>query len=340
MMNNVNSFEAVRARVNLRAFLETELGARFEKLGGHLRASSCPACGTGGGMSHKLVLLGEHNEKWKCFSCGERGDVSDAAMKTWGISLRQALRRLATEAPPLPLALPEATPQKDRARQEAVRDVIQRIRAGVLTQGLNQQTVNYLVERGISERVVREGTRRGLFGALPPNETEAIRWLVKQVGRERMEAAGMWGADKRAPAVAYRPLAFFLGSESAEFRLIRKPGENERKALRYGEAEQPWIWTGKDRSKAVITEGAIDLLSMVELGYNGDVIGLPGASTWKPEWFQRYRRIALCLDPDKAGQEAATKILDACHKAGIQAENRPPKGGDVNEFLRQRKRTH
>jgi hypothetical protein len=75
------------------------------------------------------------------------------------------------------------------------------------------------------------------------------------------------------------------------------------------------------------------MLSLAALGYKGDIIGLPGASVWEPEWFAGNSRILLCLDNDKAGQDAAAAITRWCRENGMPVKNSPPPAGDVNKQL-------
>lgn len=64
-----------------------------------------------------------------------------------------------------------------------------------------------------------------------------------------------------------------------------------------------------ESSHVILTEGEFDCLILKQWGYA--TVGLPGASTFKPEWVQKFgrcERVSLCLDTDAAGVAASTEI--------------------------------
>lgn len=330
--------ENVKASVSLQVFLE-EHGAQFRKVGGNWRSDFCPCCGASRADSNKLGLH-SGDQKWRCFSCGRGGDVIDAAAALWCMPHRDALKRLAGEqwvsaATPVMRRRSSTDPSANQARQAALNKALERLREGVGKLAPDPEVMAYMTKvRGIPGRVIAKAQALKMLGFLPAAPFQARLFLEDTVGQDLMLESGLWKEGQKIPAIAYRPIVFFLpGMDSAEFRLCRKPNDGERKAIRYGSASRPWYWAGED-SRLAVVEGAVDLLSLVALGFKGDIIGLPGASVWRPEWFAGASRVLVCLDPDKAGQNATTRILAACERLGIPAINRAPKNGDVNDNLR------
>jgi DNA primase len=336
----MNLIEQVKASVALQGFLEGYGRAEFRHVAGNLRSDTCPCCGEGKKGSNKLAIH-PSGMKWRCFSCGKGGDVIDAAALIWGISHRDALHRLAKEqwvdvTAPIP-----PRPQKsegDKERQEALKEALKRLQRAAAAHVHEDEVVNYLIrDRGIPGRIIAQAQAQGMLGFLPKDPLRAKMLLEDRVGKDLMIRAGLWNPEKKMPGVAYRPIIFFMpGLDSAEFRLARKAGEGERKAIRYGSASRPWYWSGEDGSRLAVVEGAIDLLSLVALGFKGDVVGIPGASVWRPEWFAWASRVYTCLDPDKAGRIATQRIIAACERMGIEVIDKSPVEGDVNDILRSR----
>lgn len=341
--------ENVKASVSLQGFLEG-FGAKFTRVGVGLRSDACPCCGEGQKGSNKVGLLAG-GQKWRCFSCGKGGDVIDAAAFLWGIPHRDALHRLAKEqwvsdtVPVTRNSRAKTEEDQKKAQQAALNEVLKRLQKAVAGYVPEDEVIAYLTrhdeehQRGIPGRIVAQAQARGMLGFLPNNPLKARMFLEDRVGKDLLIQAGLWNPEKKMPAIAYRPLVFFMpGMDSAEFRLAREAGEGERKAIRYGSASRPWYWPGEDGSKLAVVEGAIDLLSMVALGFKGDIAGLPGATVWRPEWFAGAGKVYTCLDPDKAGKTATSRILAACGRLGIEAVDRSPVEGDVNDILRSRLR--
>jgi len=81
-------------------------------------------------------------------------------------------------------------------------------------------------------------------------------------------------------------------------------------------------------------------LSVVELGFDGMVMGLPGCRNFKRYWVERVHkaygsRFELGLDPDQPGMQAALAIGDVMSESGLQYEWVVPEGGDWNDLLKQ-----
>lgn len=68
-----------------------------------------------------------------------------------------------------------------------------------------------------------------------------------------------------------------------------------------------------------IVEGALDALAWTMLDTEGRVaLGIPGTSGWRSEWASvaRGRVVHVATDADDAGDKAAKKIGEDCHRAG------------------------
>ncbi|MEM7386300.1 MAG: toprim domain-containing protein [Verrucomicrobiota bacterium] len=90
---------------------------------------------------------------------------------------------------------------------------------------------------------------------------------------------------------------------------------------------KPDLWRAFNLSKSVevyLTEGESDAITLIDEGMEHPgyscVVALPSASTFKPSWAKRFarKRVALCFDNDRAGEEARDKV--AGHLDGVAAE--------------------
>lgn len=64
----------------------------------------------------------------------------------------------------------------------------------------------------------------------------------------------------------------------------------------------------KEAEEVILTEGEFDALSLRQLGFAA--VSCPGAGLFKEEWsswFENYRRIYICFDPDEAGKAGAER---------------------------------
>lgn len=309
----------------------------------------CPYC-KGGGHNALSVFPQDGTWRWNCFRCRRGGTVIDFAAAVWGVSELEAAKRLANEDTGFLGAAVCRTPAPERKatteENPALTLALQALFKGAYTRV--PEALDYLRSRGIGSRTVAEACLRGLLRFLPANPKEASALLAQRVGVESLVAAGLLRQGKRWPAIAFRPLVFFFpGGRAAEFRLARAPQQGEPKAIRYGHAEWPWWWkVGAAAETVYVVEGAIDLLSMVEMGLKeGDaVMGIPGVTSWKAEWFTRIHglypksRFVIALDADRAGRSVTKGIHEALDSLGIPALEVAPEGKDWNEQLQAMKR--
>lgn len=331
-----------------------DLPAGVERLGYTLRrhgqrysSNQCPCCGKADEGSNRLSLFvdGKGIWRWRCFVSGEGGTAIDFVMAALAKTQAEAVDYLlgdtgpAESFKPLPRAIPKST-EVEAEKQAAVESVLRLI----LDRGMTSEKgcLDYLVGRGISESKVIEAGQRGLIRMLPSQPHEAKRWLINNVGEVLLKKAGFWKEDSKMPGICFRPLVFLYPElKLAEFRIIREPSsDREAKSISYGRHEWPWVWRGAKTDRVRLVEGVIDALSVVELGFDGMVMGLPGCRNFKRYWVERVHkaygsRFELGLDPDQPGMQAALAIGDVMSECGLPYEWVVPEGGDWNDLLKQ-----
>lgn len=328
-------YEGVRKQVSLNAFLEEILGEPTVTRTG-LRWSSCPHCGASDQESRKLTLSGE-GQYFRCFACGSHGDVLEAAALFYRCSHKEAAARLSADKPWVMNQLASMKKNLVPALPERA-FVAEAISKLLLSQEgyWDYDVLAYLMkERGLPVELLREAHDKGYLRMLSADLGIASSQVRRAVGDRLLIASGMLNPEKRTPAIVFRPLVFgFPGNEAAEFR--RLPGQSYGpKALRHGSALMPWRWNEGRGSVTAIVEGLIDLLSLVAMGFDGEVIGLPGCRQWNAAWnpLLADRTVIIKFDPDGPGQCAAADLSNDLQSEGIRAWVDCPKDGDINDEL-------
>ena len=100
-----------------------------------------------------------------------------------------------------------------------------------------------------------------------------------------------------------------------KYRTIPKAGESKKIWSEQGSEMLLLNWdrVPKDSERLYITEGEIDMLSLLEIGIK-NVVSVPNgtkSTEWiekQYEWLERFKEIVLFLDNDKAGQDAIKEI--------------------------------
>ncbi len=342
-----------KREVSLVDFLERELQVTPVAKQSGYRFSSCPHCGPSESGSMKLSVR-HGSQSYHCFGCmGQRESYSvvDACVAMYHLDPIEAAKKLLRDIGTLPPPKPRPVPAKVEADLDPVISEVTLKIFDALQGRKNDQVTRYLMaERKIHPHVIEEFHKRGILAFMPPISMHAKGMLEKHVGKDLMVQAGMWNPDKKAPAIAFRPMvSFFPGHNRAEFRLIKDPREGEPKGMRYGADTYPWYFE-QDSSDTAIVEGIIDAMSLLSLGWNGSIIGIPGVNSWKAEWFSAnarkrgVKRFFSFFDNDNEKERKGliknpgaywTNVLDAAlQKEGLIHVPCQPKSGDLNDLVK------
>jgi len=303
-------------------------------------------------------------DSWKCFGCGEGGDVFSFVMKRDGLSFPEALKVLAAKAG---VELDERTTRED-ARKARLRSVLESAIAfyhAVLTGSkAGQPALDYLRGRGFTDATIATYQ----LGYAPGGWDTLARNLAakRQVGTDDLVEAGLAQPRQSSRGGVYdrfRERVIFpirdangnavgLGGRILEGdgpKYLNSPAtplfDKSRTLYLIDRAKAPMRKGGQ----AVIVEGYTDALMAHQAGFDNVVASLGTALTpGQVALLTRYAtKIALAYDVDAAGEKAGTfgaQALEgligqlAVADTGVELDEvrvvRLPDGKDPDEVLR------
>lgn len=317
----------------------TDRGVELRQHGAGYSTNYCPSCTPAGrgGSKVSVFMAGSGTWRWKCFACSKAaGSAIDWVAVKDGITAVEAAKRIVGfTRPSVTTAKPQASVAASK-KPDIMSEIIRRIMPGV---GMTAASA-FLAGRGISGDVIQEAFERKLAFSYHNDPGMARHFLLERVGFNLLNEAGMLKQGCSWPAVAFRPIVFPYGKSGAGFRaLVAK--QDSPKEIRYGRTE-PWWWEGSEAAETFLTEGVIDALSVISMGWKGNVMAIPGVTTWKDEWLSVLARRAgkkspalhIGFDADKAGWLAGERLAETCRATGFDFLIRHPHGGkDWNDVL-------
>ncbi len=311
-------------------------------------------------------------DSWKCFGCGEGGDIFSFVMKRDGLSFPEALKVLATKAG---VELDERTTRED-AHKKRLRDVLESAIAfyhAVLTGSkTGAPALDYLRGRGFTDETIARhqlgfapGGWDTLFRQLAAKRNVRADELV-EVGLAQPRQSSRGGVYDRFRERVIFPIRDTNGSpvglggrilaaatnDGADHgpKYLNSPAtplfDKSRTLYLIDKAKGPI----RKSSQAVIVEGYTDALMAHQAGFENVVASLGTALTaGQVGLLTRYaKKIALAYDVDAAGEKAGTFGVNtlealigqlAATGDGVELDEvrvvRLPDGKDPDEVVRE-----
>ncbi len=275
-----------------------------------------------------------HSEKqiYKCFSCGESGNVITFVQKYNNISFLEALKLLADR---VGIKLDISSPKKNTAYEKyyEINDTVLKYFKNNLISNDGKEAMKYLTDRGLTKDIVSEfniglATSNKLSSMLTNKYSDKDLLdidIVKDINGKLYDSFQnriiFPIIDENNNIVAFSGRKYFKVdledntlpkySNSKETIIFRKSGifYNINNAL-------PFI---KKSKEIVITEGFMDTIRMSSIGYK-NVVALMGTAFTKEhlEKIIKYKcKVILNLDQDKPGKDATIIIGDELIKNNI-----------------------
>ncbi len=307
-----------------------------------------------------------HNEKtpsfyvvpakgfYKCFGCGESGDVFTFLMKRQGLTFLDAVRQIAARVGvEIPESTREVREEPHRALYEAVAFAADHFRRQLWEEDAGAAARAYLENRGIP----REAADRFGIGYAPA-EWRLLRESAHRHGitDEVLEEAGLIKRSEKSeePYDRFRdrlmfPTADVTGRVIAfGGRLVGRAATNAPKYLNspdtpiYHKGEQLYglNWSKgaiRREGAALVVEGYMDYVSLAARGIENVVAGLGTAMTAEQaNLLARYAgRAYLLYDSDTAGLRATFRTADALLRANVHPlVVSLPQGEDPDSLVR------
>jgi DNA primase len=298
-------------------------------------------------------IVSPDRETWRCFGCGEGGDIFTFLMRRDGLDFREALERLAEKAG---VELSERTAREDRERKrlrDALESAIAWYREVLLQANQAERARAYLAERGLSAETLDRFTI-----GYAPNTWDALvkRLIGKGYSNAELIGAGLASPSNRGGVIDKFRGRIIIPIRDASGRAVGlggriMPGAEGPKYLNSPATrlfDKSRTLYGIDLAKAairkagltVIVEGYTDVMAAHQAGFANVVASLGTALTHgQVELATRYAdAVALAYDVDLAGEAATQRGLleelgpdQAVSKVRVV---RIPAGKDPDELIR------
>ncbi len=268
---------------------------------------------------------------WKCFGCGEGGDLFHFVMKRDRIDFREALELLAARAGVELPSRPGRSPEQDEehARLYAVLQTAALYYHAMLLSPAGLAAREYLERRGLSPETIETA----LLGFAPHAPGAFERHLVEAgFTRQELTAAGLLGSGEHGTFDWFRGRVLFpirdqqgrvVGfggramSDEVQPKYLNSPQTPlfDKGALLYGlDRARAAI---RSEGRAVVVEGYMDVLAVHQAGFL-NVVATLGTSITERHLDQLKRlapEIVLALDPDTAGLHATERAIEVARSA-------------------------
>lgn len=324
-----------------------------------------------------------HNEKspsfyvnddkqfYHCFGCGAHGDVIGFTMRMENLSFPEAIENLAGQAGlPVPRDTPMQREQYDHEKH--LYQLLERATAFFEEQlfaPAGREALNYLRGRGLSD----EAMRRFRLGYAPQDSQLLLRRLIGEGFKlpDILELGLAKKSEERNESYSFfrHRVMFPVGDRRGRIVAFggRVLGEGEPKYL--NSPDHPLFHKGKllyglsrargamaQNQSVIVVEGYMDVIALVEAGYQAAVAPLGTALT--EDQLQLLWRLAppiasrdpardycpiLCFDGDKAGVRAAARAIDRALPLLTTSQSLRiaylPEGQDPDSLLKQNGRS-
>lgn len=258
---------------------------------------------------------------YHCFGCGAHGDIIKFVAETSGLSYKEAAIKIANENA---IELPKMTATQKREYEEAEKiHTVLELAATYFTSLVTKEVEEYLLARGINKNIREQFS----IGYAPGKGCLIEYFEKKSISLKILLDSGLAGKkeDGRVYEVftnrimfpirnTYNKIVGFGGRVLGDAlpKYINSPETIvfKKSETMYGEN----IATSASYKKnySIIVEGYMDVIALNRIGINEAVASL-GTSVTEKHLQKLWRsgdEIIVCLDGDKAGQRASSRLID------------------------------
>lgn len=338
--------EEIKNRLDIKDLIESYL--KLEKTGVNYRAI-CPFHNE----KSPSFFISPSRQIFKCFGCGESGDIFNFVMKIEGVEFPEALKILANKAG---VEL-KADFKKNTFRQKIL-DINQsavKFFQKQLESQSGKRAKNYLLSRSISEDSIEEWEI-----GYAPNKWNALQGFLNNSGikDEDIEKTGLvvkgnkgfydrfrgriifpiWDINSQAIAFGGRIFEKITGEEGAKYLNIPNTEVYNKSMALYGidKAKKE----ARQKDFFILVEGYTDAIMAHQAGYKNTAATCGTALTdFHLNLLARYtKNLKLCFDMDFAGENATKRGIDLALSKGFDLKIiRLGKGKDPADLIKEDK---
>jgi len=284
---------------------------------------------------------------YRCWSCGEHGDIFTWVMKTRHLEFFEALQFLAEQAGVTLSSRGQTTTKSDKARwNAAMQDALAFFREQLAK---NEEAVSYCARRGLSDEVIAEWEI-----GYAPDVGDALASYLKRKGHSLAECKELYLVDEDNVG-GFRDrfwgrLIFPIRSETGDLIAFggRLLGDGHPKYINSGDTplyRKSRVLYGMNRAKetlgkekrAVLVEGYLDVIACHRAGVKGALASLGTAlAEDHARLLKRWcEQVVILYDSDAAGQKAADRAVEILREAGLKTRIAlMPPGEDPDTLLK------
>ncbi len=291
--------------------------------------------------------VSERNGNYRCWSCGEHGDMFTWVMKTQNVEFPEALEILAEQAGVELTRRGPVVSKSERAQQRtAMDDALQFFQEQLSKSGPGKE---YLERRGIDAESVKSWEL-----GYAPDIGEALVQHLKRKGHPMDECKALFLIDQRTDGSYYDKfrgrLIFPIRDERGDLVAFggRLLGDGNPKYINSSDTplyRKSRVLYGMYRAKdalnatrrAVLTEGYLDVIACQRAGVTGALASLGTAlSEDHAKLLRRWvDEVVILYDSDAAGQKAAERAIDILGAEGLAVRIAlMPEGDDPDTLLK------
>lgn len=325
----MNDVELIKSKIDIVDYLSGFI--TLKKAGRNFKAL-CPF------HSEKTpsFVISAERQSWHCFgACGEGGDVITFLQKWENLEFVEALKILAEKTGVTLSNQSSSDSSQIKEKLYAINHLASEFFNYLLTSHkLGKRAMEYLKKRGIKEATIKTFS----LGYAPESWDSLYKFLSKKghTTTDIATAGLLVKTDKGNYYDRFRGrLIFTLRDQRGNivgFSGRKLPGEEEKQAKYINTSETPVYIKGnvlygldvtrnaiKEQSKAVVVEGEFDMLSSFQNGV-ANVVAIKGSALTEGQvlLIRRYtENVALALDSDFAGNEAARRGIEIAESSGL-----------------------
>lgn len=294
--------------------------------------------------------VSQEKQIYKCFGCGEAGNVISFVMKDKNMSFLDAVKYLADRAN-ISLGIESKEKNKNAEKKEVLYKVNVEAAKFFFSNLMNTPTAKeYFLNRGIKEETIKK------FGlGFAKDGWNNLIFYLRRLGVKDnvMEAAGLISVNQEKgkkydrfrnrvmfPVFDYRGKVIGFGGRVLDDSKPKYLNSPETLVFQKGTNLYGLNFALKHNMKErcfVIVEGYMDLITLHQYGITNVVASLGTALTInQARLLKRYAdKVVISYDADVAGQMATLRGLEVLRTAGFDVRVlQIPQGKDPDEFVR------